>query len=106
MNVVKHIEQTIANNAVVLYMKGTPDFPQCGFSGRVVNILRQCGVEFVGVVVLASPEIRQGIKDYPNWPTLAQLDVNGEFIGGCDIGSELHENGELLNMLNAVKQGK
>ena len=99
MSIVEEIEQMISQNPVVLYMKGTPDFPQCGFSGRVVNILRQCKINFVGVNVLEDEAIRQGIKDYANWPTIPQLYVKGEFIGGCDIVSELYENGELQGVL-------
>ncbi len=99
MSILEQIEKTIAENPIVLYMKGTPDFPQCGFSGRVVNILRQCGVNFIGINVLENEAIRQGIKEYAHWPTIPQLYVNGEFIGGCDIVSELYENGELQGML-------
>lgn len=99
MSVLEQIEKTINENPVVLYMKGTSDFPQCGFSGRVVSILKQCGVNFVGVNVLDDEALRQGIKEYAHWPTLPQLYVNGEFIGGCDIVSELYENGELQTIL-------
>jgi monothiol glutaredoxin len=103
MNVAETIKQTVHNNSVVLYMKGTADFPQCGFSARVVQILQKSGVKFVAVDVLADPEIRQGIKDYANWPTIPQLYINGEFIGGCDIVSELHASGELQPMLDKAK---
>jgi monothiol glutaredoxin len=89
------IKQDIADNPVLLFMKGTPVFPQCGFSARVVQILTTLGVKFKGVDVLADPEIRQGIKDFSNWPTIPQLYVKGEFVGGCDIVSEMFENGEL-----------
>lgn len=103
MNVKEKIEHTIRTNPVVLYMKGTADFPQCGFSGRVTQILQKCGVKFIGINVLEDEEIRQGIKDYANWPTIPQLYVNGEFIGGCDIVSEMYANGELQQLLQSVK---
>lgn len=102
MSIDEKIEQTIRDNPVVLYMKGTADFPQCGFSGRVVQILQKCGVEFLSVNVLEDPEIRQGIKDYANWPTIPQLYVNGEFVGGCDIVSEMYAGGELQKLLESV----
>jgi len=90
----------VAKNRVVLYMKGSPDFPQCGFSANVVNILRACGVnEFFSVNVLEDPEIRQGIKEYANWPTIPQLYVNGEFVGGSDILTEMYKSGELQKLL-------
>ncbi len=83
-------------------MKGSPDFPQCGFSANVVNILRACGVEdFASVNVLENPEIRQGIKDYAKWPTIPQLYVNGEFVGGSDILTEMYKSGELQKMLQS-----
>jgi monothiol glutaredoxin len=93
------IKQDIADNPVVLFMKGTPVFPQCGFSARVVQILTTLGVKFKGVDVLSDPAIRQGIKDFSNWPTIPQLYVKGEFVGGCDIVSEMFENGELKQVL-------
>jgi monothiol glutaredoxin len=94
------IKKQVTDNRVVLYMKGTPDFPQCGFSANAVGILRACGVDqFFSVDVLANPEIRQGIKDYANWPTIPQLYVNGEFVGGSDIMTELYKNGELKKLL-------
>ena len=102
MSAIQQIEQTVRNNSVVLYMKGTPESPQCGFSGRVVQILNKCGAKFIGINVLEDDEIRQGVKDYANWPTLPQLYVNGEFIGGCDIVSEMYENGELQQLLKTV----
>jgi monothiol glutaredoxin len=89
------IKQEISENPVLLYMKGTPVFPQCGFSARVVQILTTLGVKFKGVDVLADPAIRQGVKDFSNWPTIPQLYVKGEFVGGCDIVSEMFESGEL-----------
>lgn len=100
MSVQERIHQTVTGNPVVLYMKGTPQFPQCGFSARAVQILRACGVsEFHAVDVLADPEIRQGIKDYANWPTIPQLYINGEFVGGSDIMTEMYQSGELQQQL-------
>src|ERR1700675_4316203 len=99
MNIAEKIKETINNNPVVLYMKGTADFPQCGFSSRVVQILRQCGADFLSINVLEDPEIRQGIKDFANWPTIPQLYIQGEFVGGCDIVSEMYDSGELKNLL-------
>jgi monothiol glutaredoxin len=96
----ERIKQDITDNPVVLFMKGTPVFPQCGFSARVVQILTHLGVRFKGVDVLADPSIRQGIKDYSTWPTIPQLYVKGEFVGGCDIVSEMFETGELQELLN------
>jgi len=89
------IAADIANNDVVLYMKGTPVFPQCGFSAATVQILSELGVKFKAVDVLKDPEVRQGIKAFSNWPTIPQLYVKGEFVGGCDIVKEMHEQGEL-----------
>ena len=91
----ERISQEVADNPVVLYMKGTPVFPQCGFSAAVVQILSHLGVKFKGVHVLTDPGIRQGIKEFSSWPTIPQLYVKGEFIGGCDIIREMYETGEL-----------
>lgn len=94
------IHQTVTSNPVVLYMKGSANFPQCGFSGRAVQILKACGVDqFVTVNVLEDADIRQGIKEYSNWPTIPQLYVNGEFIGGADIMTEMYQSGELQALL-------
>lgn len=94
------IKDQVTKNRVALYMKGTPDFPQCGFSANAVGILRACGIEdFFSINVLENPEIRQGIKEYSNWPTIPQLYVNGEFVGGSDIMIEMYQNGELRKML-------
>lgn len=94
------IKQQIETHKIVLYMKGTSKFPMCGFSGRVLKILAACGVkDFVAVNVLEDDEIRQGIKDYSNWPTVPQLYVNGQFIGGSDIVAEMYESGELQQLL-------
>jgi monothiol glutaredoxin len=98
------IHQQVTSNPVVLYMKGSPAFPQCGFSGAAVQMLKACGVDrFFSVDVLADPEIRQGIKDYANWPTIPQLYVNGEFVGGSDIMREMYQSGELQKVLETVK---
>ena len=93
------IQQEVSEAPVVLFMKGSPVFPQCGFSAAVVQILSQLGVKFKGIDVLSDPEIRQGIKDFSNWPTIPQLYVQGEFIGGCDIIREMFETGELKQVL-------
>jgi len=89
------IDNEVKNNDIVLFMKGTPGFPQCGFSGQLVQILDYLGVSYKGVNVLSSDELRQAIKDYSNWPTIPQLYVKGEFIGGCDIVREMFQQGEL-----------
>jgi monothiol glutaredoxin len=94
----QRISQDIADHQVVLFMKGTPVFPQCGFSAAVVQILSHLGVKFKGVDVLADPEIRQRIKEFSNWPTIPQLYVKGEFVGGCDIVREMFETGELQQL--------
>jgi monothiol glutaredoxin len=107
-NAQERIQKLIGENPVVLFMKGTPQFPQCGFSGQVVQILDYLGAPVVGVNVLEDAEIRQGIKEYANWPTIPQLYVKGEFIGGCDIVREMFQSGELPALLAeagvAVKQ--
>ncbi|HLJ64960.1 MAG TPA: Grx4 family monothiol glutaredoxin [Stellaceae bacterium] len=97
--VTERIKHDIADNNVLLYMKGTPVFPQCGFSAAVVQILTELGVKFKGVDVLADPAIRHGIKEFSSWPTIPQLYVKGEFVGGCDIVREMHESGELAQYL-------
>ncbi len=100
MSVQDQIHQTVTGNKVVLYMKGTPTFPQCGFSSMAVQILKACGVnDFVAVNVLEDADIRQGIKEYASWPTIPQLYVNGEFVGGSDIMKEMFQNGELQTLL-------
>ena len=98
-NVVERIEQDIKGNDVVLYMKGTPVFPQCGFSAAVVQVLSTVGVKFKGVNILEDPGLRQGLKEYSNWPTFPQLYVKGELVGGCDIVREMYESGELQTLL-------
>ncbi|GGP25464.1 Grx4 family monothiol glutaredoxin [Silvimonas amylolytica] len=99
MSIQESIRQTVTENQVVLFMKGTPTFPQCGFSSAAVSILKSCGADFVAVNVLADNDVRQGIKEYSNWPTIPQLYVKGEFVGGSDIMRELFSSGELQQML-------
>ncbi len=100
MSIQDLIKKQVTGNRVVLYMKGTPDFPQCGFSANAVGILRACGAsEIFTVNVLEDPDIRQGIKEYANWPTIPQLYVNGEFVGGSDIMTEMYRSGELKKLL-------
>ncbi|WP_330169008.1 MULTISPECIES: Grx4 family monothiol glutaredoxin [Bartonella] len=93
------IDNEIKTNDVILFMKGTPDAPQCGFSGQVVQILDYLGLNYKGINILTSNELRQGIKDYSNWPTIPQLYIKGEFIGGCDIVKEMFQNNELQELL-------
>ncbi len=100
MTIQDKIKDQVTNNKIVLYMKGTAQFPQCGFSGRAVSLLKSCGVkEFLDVNILEDAELRQGIKDFSNWPTIPQLYINGEFIGGSDIMGELFESGELQTLV-------
>ena len=103
MNVQEKIRNQVTADTVVLYMKGTPQSPLCGFSGATVQLLKACGVQnFTAVDVLADPEIREGIKSYANWPTIPQLYINGEFVGGSDIMREMFEQGELQKLLRAA----
>lgn len=103
MDVQALIHEQVTGNPVVLYMKGTPQLPQCGFSSRAVQILKACGVnKFFSVNVLENPEIRAGIKDYANWPTIPQLFIKGEFIGGSDIMTEMYQSGELQPLLEGL----
>ena len=105
MDIKQRIKEQVTGAPVVLYMKGTPQAPQCGFSALAVQVLNACGVQqFHSVNVLADNEIRQGIKEYANWPTIPQLYVNGEFVGGSDIMKEMYESGELHKVLEGVKQ--
>ena len=100
MSIQDTIREQVTTHPVVLYMKGTPQFPQCGFSQAAVQMLNACGIDkFFSVNVLADPEIRQGVKDYSQWPTVPQLYVNGEFVGGCDIMREMYQAGELQQLL-------
>ena len=101
-DVLSKIEQQVKNNKVMLYMKGNPNAPQCGFSAHTVEILRSYGIPFETADVLADPVIRDGIKRYSNWPTIPQVYIDGKFVGGCDIVSELHERGELEPILKSA----
>lgn len=95
------LSQTVTENPVVLFMKGTAQFPQCGFSGRAIQLLKSCGLkQLITINVLEDDGVRQGIKDFSNWPTIPQLYVKGEFIGGSDIMAEMHESGELKKVLD------
>jgi len=99
----KNISELVHEHDVVLFMKGTPQFPQCGFSQRVVGLLQESGAPYAAVNVLLDDAIREGVKAYANWPTIPQLYVKGEFIGGCDIISEMHESGELATLLTPFR---
>ena len=101
IDVTESINNEIQSNDVVLFMKGTPDFPMCGFSAAIVQVLKDVGVEFNSVNVLDNDKMREGIKKYSNWPTIPQLYVKEEFIGGCDIVKEMNDNGELLELFKA-----
>ena len=103
MEIKEKINNLINENKVCLFMKGTPDSPQCGFSMTVTNVLKHLNVEFKGVNVLEDDNLRQGIKEYSDWPTIPQLYINKEFIGGCDIVKELFENGDLKKILEEKK---
>jgi monothiol glutaredoxin len=100
MSIQQQIKELVESNDVVLFMKGSPDFPQCGFSSRASQILKQCGANFASVDVLQNQEVREGIKQYSNWPTIPQLYIRGEFVGGSDIVMEMFENGELQKKLS------
>jgi monothiol glutaredoxin len=100
------IAQQVKDNPIMLYMKGNPSMPMCGFSSRVVNIMKAEGVDFSSVNVLEYDQIREGVKKYSAWPTIPQLYINGEFVGGCDIVTEMHENGELKELLVEVSGDK
>ena len=103
MNVQEKIRQQVTAHSIVLYMKGTPQAPQCGFSGATVQLLKACGVpDFASVDVLADPEIREGIKAYSNWPTVPQLYIKGEFVGGADIVREMYSQGELQKLIHSA----
>jgi monothiol glutaredoxin len=104
MDAKEFIHKTVTENPLVLFMKGSAQFPQCGFSGRAVQILQQCGVKnLITVNVLDDDEVRQGIKDYANWPTIPQLYVKGQFVGGSDIIAEMFQNGELQDLLKQAQ---
>lgn len=102
MNVTERIKDQLENNPVVLYMKGTPDFPQCGFSGQTVQILDACQAKYMYVNIFEDPELREALKSYSNWPTYPQLYIAGELVGGCDIVTDLYKKGVLAKMLAAV----
>ena len=100
--IIEDLEQQVKDNPVLLYMKGSPDLPQCGFSSKASQLLIACGKPFSFVDILANPEIRANLPQFSNWPTFPQLFVNGELIGGCDIITELHESGELQSIIDSV----
>lgn len=102
MSVIERIKDQIENNPVVLYMKGSPDFPQCGFSGQTVQILEACHASYKHVNILEDPELREALKEYSNWPTYPQLYIGGELVGGCDIVIDLYQKGELAKLLITV----
>lgn len=102
-NIFAEIKKTVEENKVVLYMKGTKDFPQCGFSATVVQILKNLNVNFADINVLTNPEIREGIKEFSDWPTIPQLYIDGEFVGGCDIVKEMFQAQELQELLKDKK---
>ena len=104
MTTIEHIQQLIADNKIILFMKGTPQFPQCGFSSRTVQVLKACGADFASCDILAHPDIRAELPKYANWPTFPQLYIQGELIGGCDITLALYESGELQTMIDAVNK--
>jgi len=107
MDAMEQIQEAVEGNAVVIFMKGTPQFPQCGFSSRAAGALQQCGEEFAYVNVLANPDVFQNLHRYANWPTFPQIYIDGELIGGCDITLELLEKGELQTMVkDAVQKAK
>lgn len=102
MDVIARIKDQIENNPVVLYMKGTPDFPQCGFSGQVIQAMQASRAKFMYINIFEDPELREALKEYSQWPTYPQLYINGELVGGCDIVMDLYQRGELEKMLVAV----
>lgn len=99
MSVIERIKDQLENNPVVLYMKGTPDFPQCGFSGQTVQVLAACNAKYMAVNIFEDAELREALKEYSHWPTYPQLYINGELVGGCDIITDLYQKGELAAML-------
>ncbi len=105
MSVQDKIRQQVEGSPIILYMKGTPQFPQCGFSSKAVALLKDCGAKFTTVNVLADQEIREGIKQYGNWPTIPQLYIQGQLVGGSDIMAELHQKGELQKLVAAAQSG-
>ena len=105
-DVLNKIDEKVKNNKVMLYMKGTPDFPQCGFSAHTVEILKSYGIPFATEDVLADPSIRDGIKRYSNWPTIPQVYIDGKFVGGCDIIREMHASGELEPLVRGAAESR
>jgi monothiol glutaredoxin len=103
MDVIERIKAQLENNPVALYMKGTPDFPQCGFSNQAVQVLEACHAKYTAFNIFEDLEIREALKTYSNWPTYPQLYINGQLIGGCDIMVDLYNNGELAKMLSAAE---
>jgi monothiol glutaredoxin len=104
MDIQQVIKEQVTGHSVVLYMKGTPQFPQCGFSATATQILKTCGIKPFTVNILEDAEMRQGIKDYANWPTIPQLYIKGQFVGGCDIMKEMFQSGELQKLLEGVAE--
>jgi monothiol glutaredoxin len=103
-NIQERIRSQIGSDRIVLYMKGNPQFPQCGFSAKAAQLLSACGAKFTSFDVLADPDLRQGLKEYSSWPTFPQLYVNGELVGGCDIMTELFQKGELQKLVATAKE--
>ncbi len=103
MDIIERIQKQLADNPVILYMKGSPQFPQCGFSARAVQILEHCGADYAYVNIFEDPELRENLKAYSQWPTYPQLYVKGELVGGCDIMIELMDRGELQSLLTAAQ---
>jgi len=99
MEVIERIKDQLGSHAIVLYMKGSPDFPQCGFSAQTVQVIKDCEVQFMYINIFDDPEVREALKEYSNWPTYPQLYIKGELVGGCDIIMDLHSKGELKVML-------
>jgi len=104
MEIMERITQAIESNSVILFMKGTPEFPQCGFSGRTSQALSECGAEFAFINVLAEPEVRSNLHRYADWPTFPQLYISGELVGGCDIIMEMFENGDLKTAIEQASK--
>lgn len=100
MDVIERIKDQLGSHAIVLYMKGSPDFPQCGFSAQTVQAIKECGVQFMYINIFEDMEVREALKEYSNWPTYPQLYVKGELVGGCDIIMDLHGKGELKEILD------
>jgi monothiol glutaredoxin len=104
MEVIERIKDQLGSHPIVLYMKGSPDFPQCGFSAQTVQILKACNAQFMYINILEDPEVREALKEYSNWPTYPQLYVSGELVGGCDIIIDMHNKGELEGLLSTANK--